>query len=112
MVDITGMSFGFDFSKFVTIVGAIFALLISGAAMSYIMEIREKLKTKATSDLIYFLIGVNLISIVITGIAIQNIFSISSIYLTAVFVVFIFAAIFMWAKGFNSLVTYFERAPR
>ena len=105
------VSFGFDLSKLATIVGAIFALLISGAIMSYIMEIRESLRTKITSDLIYFLIGLNLISIVITGIAIQNIFNVSSIFLTLVFATFVVAAILMWAKGFKSLLLYFQVKP-
>lgn len=114
MVEITGLltGIGFDFSKLATIVGAIFALLISGAIMSYIMQIREELKTKVTSDLIYFLLGLNLVSIVITGIAIQNILNISSIFLTFVFATFIIAALLMWAKGFRALVSYFEIKPR
>jgi len=106
------VNMGFDFSKLATIIGAIFALLISGALMSYVMEIREKLRTKITGDLIYFLVGINLVSVVITGIAIQQIFNISSMLLTFVFVTFILAAILMWAKSFKALMTYFEIKPR
>ena len=110
MVELTGLmiGIGFDFSKFVIIVVAIFALLISGAAMSYVMAIRERSKTRITSDLIYLLIGLNLVSVVITGMAIEQIFNISSIYLTAVFSTFVIAAMLTWAKGFKSLLSYFE----
>jgi hypothetical protein len=110
MGDITTIALstlGFDLSKLATIIGAIFALIISGSIMSYIMNIRMKMRTKITSDLIYFLVGMNLISVVITGVAVQQILNITSAYLTIVFVTFVLAAILMWAKSFRALMVFF-----